>query len=171
MVRRMLSASMPSTHYRLAASPLPNGTVTNICRHGRIPWGLKSLLLRIVVGVQSPSCAQLFVTPRTAALQAPLSFTISQILLKFIFTESVLLPDHVILCHPLLLMLSNITVFSNESTLQIRWPKYWSFSFSNSPVEDYCSVRCLKIRLSLQVDGELHKKVKGNTDLFKPPNS
>ena len=72
--------------------------------------------------------------------QASLSFTISQSLLKLMSTESVMPSNRLILCHPLLLPLSiflNIRVFSHESVLHIRWPKYWSFSFSISPSNEY----------------------------------
>ena len=89
--------------------------------------------------VQSLSCVQLFVTPWTAACQASLSFTISQKLLKFMSLESVMPSNHLILCHSLLLPPSTfprIRVFSNESTLLIRWPKYWSFSFSIIPSKE-----------------------------------
>ena len=77
-------------------------------------------------------------TPWTAARQASLSFTISWSLLKFIYIESVMLSNHLILCHPLLLLPSvfpNISIFSSESALCIRWSDYWSFSFSISPNE------------------------------------
>ena len=77
----------------------------------------------------------LFVTPWTAARQAPLSFTVSWGLLKFMSIESVMLSNHLILCCPLLLLPSifpSIRIFSNESVLHIRWPKYWSFSISPS---------------------------------------
>ena len=86
------------------------------------------------------SCVQLFVTPWIAALQASLSSTISWSLLEFMSTESVMLPNHLILCHSLLLLptiLPSIRVFSSESTLRMRWPKYWSFSFSISPSNEY----------------------------------
>ena len=76
----------------------------------------------------------------TAAHQAPLSSTIFQSLLKFMSIESVMLSNHLILCCALLLLPStfpSIRVFSNESGLQIRWPKYWSFSFSISPSNEY----------------------------------
>ena len=79
-------------------------------------------------------------TPRTAACQASLSITNSQSLLKFISIELVMPSNHLILCHPLLLLPSifpSIRVFSNESVLCIRCPKYWSFSFSISPSNDY----------------------------------
>ena len=90
--------------------------------------------------VQSLSCAQLFATPRTAARQAFLSLTNSQSLLKLMPIESVMLSNHLIHCHALLLLPSifpSIRVFSNESVLHIRWPKYWSFSFSISPSNKY----------------------------------
>ena len=80
------------------------------------------------------------VSPGTAACQASLSFITSQSLLKLMSTESMMLSNHLILCCPLLLLLSifpNIRVFSSESVLHLRWPKYWSFSFSNSPSNRY----------------------------------
>ena len=83
--------------------------------------------------VQSLSCVQLFVTPWTAACQASLSITNSPNLLKVMSIESVMPSNHFILYHPLLLLPSvflSIRVFSSESVLRIRWPKYWSFSFS-----------------------------------------
>ena len=98
-----------------------------------------SVLFQIFV-VQSPSCIQLFATLWTAARQASLSFTISLSLLKLMSTESVMPSNHFILCHPLLLLpsvFSSIRVFSNESCLCIRRPKYWSFSFSISPSNEY----------------------------------
>ena len=79
-------------------------------------------------------------TPWTAARQGSLSFTNSQSLLKPMSTESVMPSNHLILCHPLLLLPSiftSISVFSNETVLHIRWPKYWSFSFSISPSNEY----------------------------------
>jgi len=86
--------------------------------------------------VQSLSHIQLFVTSRTAAHQASLSIINTQSLLKFMSIESVMSSNHLILCHPLLLLPSvfaSIRVFSNELVLPIRWPKYWSFSFNISP--------------------------------------
>ena len=75
------------------------------------------------------------VTPWTAARQASLSITISQSSIRLTSSESVMPSSHLILCHPLLLpsIFPNIRVFSNESALCIRWPKYWSFSFNISP--------------------------------------
>ena len=90
--------------------------------------------------VQSLIHVQLFVTPWTAARQASLSITNSQSLLKLMSIELVLPSNHLILCCPLLLSPSvfhSIRVFSNESVLCIRWPKYWSFSFSISPSNEY----------------------------------
>jgi len=81
-----------------------------------------------------------FVTPWTAALQASLCITNSWSLLKLMSIESVMASNHLILCHPLLLLpsiLPSIRVFSSESALLIRWPKYWSFSFSISPSNEY----------------------------------
>ena len=90
--------------------------------------------------VQSLSCVWLFVTPWTAARQASLSITNSRSLLKLMSIESVMPFNHLILCHPLLLLPSifpSIRAFSNESVLCIRWPKYWSFGFSISPSNEY----------------------------------
>ena len=90
--------------------------------------------------VQSLSHVQLFETPWTEAHQASLCFTISESLLKFLSIELVMPSNHLILCCPLLLLPSifpSIRVFSNESALRIRWPKYWSFSFSISPSNEY----------------------------------
>ena len=102
----------------------------------------------IVVGVQLLSPIWLFETPWTAACQSPLSFTVSQNLLKFMSTEFMMLSNHLILCHSLLLLPSifpNIMVFSNELALCIRWPKYSSFSFSISPSNEYSELISFKI--------------------------
>ena len=85
-------------------------------------------------------CVRLFATPWTAAHQASLSITNSRSLLRPISMEPVMPSNHLILCHPLLLppwIFPSIGVFSNEPVLQIRWPKYWGFSFSISPSNEY----------------------------------
>ena len=92
------------------------------------------------LSVQSLSCAQLFATPWTTAHQASLSITNSWSVLKIMSIESVMPSNHLNLCRPLLLLPSvfpSLSVFSNESVLNIRWPKYWSFSFSISPSNEY----------------------------------
>ena len=85
------------------------------------------------------SRVQLFVTPWTAARQASLSITKSKSLLKLLSIESVMPSNHLILCHPLLppSVFPSMRVFSSESALHIRWPKYWSFSFNTSPSNEY----------------------------------
>ena len=98
--------------------------------------------------VHSLSLVQLFETPYTAACQVSPSFTSSQSLLKFVFIESMMLSNHLILCHPLLLLPSifpSTRVFSNESALHIRWSKYWSFSFSISPSNEYSGLISFRI--------------------------
>ena len=93
-------------------------------------------------------CLRLYsATPRTAACQAFLSFTISQSLLKLMSIESVMPSNHLILCHPFLLpsIFSSIRVFSNESALRIRWPQYWSFSFRISPSNEYSGLISFRI--------------------------
>ena len=90
--------------------------------------------------VQSLSCVWLFAIQWTAVGQTSLSITNSQSLLKLMSTESVMASNHLSLCYPLLLLPSiipSIRVFSNESVLRITWPKYWSFSFSISPSNEY----------------------------------
>ena len=89
---------------------------------------------------RSLSYVRLFATPWTAALQASLSITNSQSLLKLVSIESMMPSNYLILCCPLLLLPSvfpNIRVFSSESVLRIRWPKYWSFSFNINPSHIY----------------------------------
>ena len=96
--------------------------------------------LYLVVVVQSLSCVRLFVTLWSASRQASLSFTVSWSLLKLMSIESVMPSNHFILFHPRRLLPSifpSIRVFSNESVLRIRWPKYLSFSFSISPSNGY----------------------------------
>ena len=98
--------------------------------------------------VQSLSPVQFFVTPWTAAHQASLSFTISLSLLKLMSIESMMPPNHLILCLPLFFLSSiflRIRVFSNELALPIRWPKYWNFSFSISPSNVYSGLISVKI--------------------------
>ena len=92
-----------------------------------------------MVVVQLLSRVLLFVTLWTAARQAPLSFTIPWNLLRFMSIELVMLSNNLILCLPLLLpsTFHSIRVFSNELALYIRWPKYWNFSFSISPSNEY----------------------------------
>ena len=98
--------------------------------------------------VQLFSHVRLFATPWTAAHQASLSITNSQTLLKLMSIEPVMPSNHLIFCHPLLLLPSifpSIRVFSNESALRIMWPKYWSFSFSISPSNEYSELISFRI--------------------------
>ena len=109
------------------------------------------------------SHVQLFVTPRTSAHQAPLSFTISQSSLKFMSIESVMPSNHLILCHPLFLLPSvfcSIRVFSNELALHIRWSKYWSFSYGISPSKEYSGL------ISLGLTGLISLLSKGFSRVF-----
>ena len=98
--------------------------------------------------IQSLSCFQLFATPWTAACQASVSITNSPCLLRLMCIESVMPSNHLILYHPLLLLPSifpSIRIFSNESVLHIRWPKYWSFSFSISPSNEHSGLISLRM--------------------------
>ena len=113
--------------------------------------------------VQSLSHVQFFVTPWTAARQPSLSITNSQNLLKLTSIESVMPSNHLILCRSLFLLPSifpSIRVFSNESALCIRWPTYWSFSFSISPSNEYSGL------ISFRIDGLTSLQLKGLSRVF-----
>ena len=108
----------------------------------------KACFSALIFVVQSLSQVQLFATPWTAAHQGSLSFTISQRLLKLMSIELVMPFNHLVLCRPLLLLpstLPSIRVFSNESTLHIRWPKYWSFSFNISLSNEYSGLTSFRM--------------------------
>ena len=120
---------------------------------GYSPWGAKSWtrlsnFTSIFTFTFSHSIVSDSATPRTEAFQAFLSFTISQSLLKLISIVLVMPFNHLILCYsllPLPLVFPSIRVFSNESALRIRWPKYWSFSFSISPSSEYSGLISFRI--------------------------
>ena len=106
----------------------------------KIPWTEEPGRLQLSSVQFSRSVMSNSAAPWTAARQASLSITNSQSLLKLISIELVMPSDHLILCHPLILLPSifpSIRVFPNESVLHLRWPKYWSFSFSISPSDEY----------------------------------
>ena len=112
-----------------------------------------------VVLVQLLGHIQLFVIAWTTTLQAPLSSTVSWGLLKFTFIESMMLSNHLILCCPLLVLPSlfpSIKVFANQPALCIRWQKHWSFSFNNSPSNEYSGLISFRIDwFDLAVQGTL----------------
>ena len=109
----------------------------------KVPWKTQFFFYCtwvIFSSVQSLSRVQLFVTPWTIVHQASLSITNSRSLLKLMSIELVMSSNHIILCRPFLLsplIFPSIRVFSNESVLRIKWPKYWSFRFSISPSKEY----------------------------------
>ena len=110
----------------------------------------RTFLIKIIVfsSGQSLSRVRLFVIPWTSVCQASLYITNSRSLLKLISIESVMPSNHLILCHPLLLLpsiFSSIRVLSNESVLHIRWPKHWSVSFSISPSNEYSGLISVKL--------------------------
>ena len=110
-----------------------------ILLHSAVPSQV-NLTLKIVVVVQSLSCVWLIGASWTVTHPSPMPSTISWSLITFMSIESVMLSSHLILCCPLFLLpsvLPRFRIFSNELTLWIRWPKYWSFSFSNSPADEY----------------------------------
>ena len=117
----------------------------------------------LISSAQSLSCVQLFAALWTVAHQASLSVTNSWSLLKLMSIESVRPSNHLILCHPLLLLpsiLPSIRVFSSESVIHIRWPKYWSFSLSISPSNEYSGL------ISFRVDCWISLKSKGFSNIF-----
>ena len=123
---------------------LPGSSVHGILQARVLEWvaiALSTIQVRETENqFSSLILVQLFVNPWAAVHQASLSITHSQSLFKLMSVESVIPSNHLILCRPLLLLpsvFSSIRVFSNESVLYIRWPKYWSFSFSISPTNEY----------------------------------
>ena len=119
----------------------------------RVKYWELCVLFTLTVKVRTPcwcsvSVMSEFASPWTAACQASLSFTISWSLLKFMSTESVMPSNHLVLCCPLVLLpwtFPSIRVFSNESVLHARWPKYWSFSFNISPSNEYSGLISFRI--------------------------
>ena len=140
-----------------------------LCYHGAI-WLLLQLFIIFLIffssSVQLLSCVWLFATPWTVPHQPSLSITNSWSLLKLMSIESVMTSSHFILCHPLLPLPSifpSIRVFSNESVLCIRWPKYWSFSFSISPYNECSGL------ISFRIDGFVLLAVEGTQELSPIP--
>ena len=116
-----------------------------------------------IIAVQLLSRIQLFATPLIAARQASLSITKSRSLFKLTSIESVMPSSHLILCRPLLLLPlipPSIRVFSNESTLHMRWPKYWSFSFNISPYNEHPGL------ISFRMDGWISLQSTGLSRVF-----
>ena len=114
------------------------------------------------------SCIQVFGTPWTAAWQSSLSFTIFQSLLRFMFIESVMLSNYLILCHPLFLLpliFPSNWIFSSELAFHIRWPKYWCFSFGISPSDDF------KVDFLLGLTGLISLLSKGLSSLLQHHDS
>ena len=122
-----------------------------------------SKIIITIYSVQSLSRARLFATPWITACQASLSITNSQSWLKLMSIESVMPSSHLILCRPLLLLPPippSIRVFSNESTLSMRWPKYWSFSCSISPSKEHPGL------VFFRMDGWISLQCKGFSRVF-----
>ena len=127
--------------------------------------GIKSKRFQLN-SVQSLSCVRLFATPWSTACQTSLSITNSWSLPTPMSIESVMPSNHIILCHPLLLLPSifpSIRVFSNESALHIRWPKYWRFSFSISPSNGFSGL------ISFWMDCCISLQSKGLSRVFPRP--
>ena len=138
-----------------------NGTLFSLKKKAVLRYGATYVHMNLEnIPVQSLSRVQLFVTPWIAALQVSLSITKSQSLLKLMSIESLMPSSHLIFCCLLLLLLSifpSLRVFSNESVLPIRWPKYWSFSFSITPSNEYSGLISFRMDLLdlLAVQGTL----------------
>ena len=134
------------------------------CRWILYHWATREILISYhLSSVQSLSHVQLFATPWFAACQASLSITNSRSSLKLMSIESVMPSSHLILCHPLLLLPPippSIRVFSNESSLRMRWPKYWSFSFSIIPSKEHPGL------ISFKWTGWISLKSKGLSRVF-----
>ena len=134
-VHSVSDAIQPSHSLSSPSPPAPNSSQPSRGTTPRMAVSIKAQF----ISVQSLSRVQLFATPWIAACQASLSITNSWSSLKLMSIQSVMPSSHLILCRPLLLLpsiLPSIRVFSNESTLCMRWPKYWSFSFSIIPSKE-----------------------------------
>ena len=130
---------------------------------------LIAFFTKVTLAVQWLSPVQLFATPWTATRKASLSFTLCLSLLKLMSIESVMPSNHLILCRPLLLLPSifpSIRVFSSESVLHIRWPKYWSFRFSISPSSVYSRLISFDWLLSFKIDSLISLLSKGLSRVF-----
>ena len=127
-------------------------------------WALNQFM-----SVQSLTCVWLFAAPWTAACQTALSITNSWSLLKLMSIESVMPFNHLILCHSLLLpsVFPSIRVFSNESVLRIRWPKYWSFSFNISPSNEYSGLISLGLTGLISLKSKGFSRVSSSTIVWK----
>ena len=140
-----------------------DGSIENTRKSESLSSNINSITITAcgqVIVVQLLSHVWFFATPWTAPCQASLSFTISWHLLKLISIESMMTSNCLVLCHPFLLLPSifpSIRVFSNESVVRMRWPKYWSFSFSISPSNEYSPLFSFRIDWSdlLTVQGTL----------------
>ena len=156
-------------HYSFLRSMFKYGTVS----HFHINMQKKNRFFEHVVSISSVqllSCVQLFPTPWTAACQASLSITSFQSLLNFMSIESVIPSNHLILCEPLLLLLSifpSIRVFPNESFLRIRWPKYWGFSFNISPSNEYSGLIVFRMDWWISLQSKGLSRVFSNTTVQK----
>ena len=130
----------------------------------------RNLTFILLSSVQLFSRVRLFVTPWTAACQASLSITNSWSLLKLMSIESVMPSNHLILCHHLLLppsIFPIIRVFVNESVLHIRWPKYWSFSISISPSNEYLRLISFKMDWLISLQSKELSRVFSSTMVQK----
>ena len=132
-------------------------------------WILYHLSHHQFSSAQWLSCIQLFATPWTAACQASLSITNSWSLLKLMSIELVMPSSHLILCLPLLppSIFSSIRVFSNESALRIRWPKYWNFSFNISPSNEHSGLISFRIAGWISLQSKGLSRVFSNTTVQK----
>ena len=159
MVQRRISTLIPTpTSFSCRASPLVS------CEGS---WKMYTCIQ--FSSVQSLGPVRLFVTPWTAARQASLSITNSWSLLKLMSIKLVMPSKHLILCCPLLL--PSITVFSSESLLHIRWPKYWSFSFSISPSDEYSGWFPLWLTGLISLQSKESSQKSSPTPQFKSINS
>ena len=133
----------------------------------KMQWNSKD---ETISSVQPLSRVWLFATPCTATRQASLSITNSWSLLKLMSIELVMPSNHLILCRSLLLLLSillSIRVFSNESVFRIRWPKYWSYSFSSSPSNEYSGLISLGLTGMISLLSKVLSRVFSNTTVQK----
>ena len=146
-IQRQRSQCLPKCYWVLV-SKFNTACTLSTSQTGTEIWSQLTRRTKHISHCCSVAQMDFLVMPRTAARQASLSYTNSQSLLKVMSIKLMMPSNHLILCHPLLLLSStfpSIRVFSNELALCIRWPKYWSFSFSISPSNEYSGLISFKI--------------------------
>jgi len=161
-------------HFKIITGIMTNSIIRGHTRILEISYNFWNIYINKISSVQSLSHVRLFATPWIAARQASLSITNSRSSLKLTSIKSVMPSSHLILCRPLLLLPPippSIRVFSNESTLHMRWPKYWSFSFSIIPSKEIPGLISFRMDWSDLLASPRDSQESSSTPQFKSINS